>query len=325
MGGEITDDLDEVFHDHVQEGSNTPLEFYSTVREWKDDLPLSETPIDHLEALAEKDPEDMDDDEITSFIRLSIKNRFDAPEHIMGFEFQNKEGKRADAIAINTMPSRNFPIIGFEFKASRTDWLNEKRDHSKADYFVQLCDEWYVVAGRTGIIEEHELPDGWGFLEIKPNSGQVWKKRDSNLNEMQSIEPDRRFYSRFLRHVIGSNSNFSKADIREAEKRGYERAKEKEIDDHLPYSKEKRMEKAQAFDELSDSPLDIFSWSDERLEHLKAAYDFLQALNSDSFSSIEGRLDSIVEGVERRQEQLAEDIGMIKEDLEELRGVHDEW
>jgi hypothetical protein len=145
------------------------------------------------EALREKPSENLTDAEKTSKIKLSIKRRFDAPEWAVAFELASPEKRRADAIAVNTFPSRNFKVIGFEFKASRSDWLSEKRDGAKSNYFVNACDEWYVVAW-SGIVNEDELPDGWGLFELKPNSEQLWHQVESNLTEHQQGDPDRAFW-----------------------------------------------------------------------------------------------------------------------------------
>lgn len=105
----------------------------------------------------------LSDSEKTAKIKLSIKRRYDEPEWLKSFELASPDGKRADAVAVNTFPSRNFKIVGFEFKASRSDWLRVKKQPEKSDYFVQLCDEWYVVAWKD-VVEKEELPDGWDYL-----------------------------------------------------------------------------------------------------------------------------------------------------------------
>lgn len=70
----------------------------------------------------------------------------------------------ADAICMSLWPSRGLTLIGFEIKVSRTDWLKELKDPSKADAICRYCDRWYVVAGDASIIKPGELPPTWGLL-----------------------------------------------------------------------------------------------------------------------------------------------------------------
>lgn len=280
---------------------------------------IPEPDVDELEALDAKSEEQLDDSEVTSKIKLSIKRRFDFPTWVTVFEFTNRDGKRADCLAFNCRPSRNFPLVGFEFKASRSDWLSEKKDHEKADLFVQFCDEWYVVAGRRGIVKEEELPDGWGLLELKP-SGQLWKLVESDLGEMQSRGLDRRFYTRFIRKAIGTESNFDYSDIKEAQRRGYEEAQEKEVEKHLSLKEERLKEKADAFDELKDAGLAGYrSVSEEKIERLKTAEEIVERTKTDGFASFEGRVDSFEREIERMVEELDEYTDEMRDALADLR------
>lgn len=53
-------------------------------------------------------------------------------------------------------------LHGFEIKVSRSDWLTELRDPTKADAWRRYCDQWWLVAPRD--VVRGDLPEGWGHL-----------------------------------------------------------------------------------------------------------------------------------------------------------------
>lgn len=75
------------------------------------------------------------------------------------------DSKRSlDAVAMGFWPSRGLLIEGFECKSSRSDWLRELKDPSKAEQFIPTLDKFWIVAGGPGIVVEAELPPDWGLL-----------------------------------------------------------------------------------------------------------------------------------------------------------------
>lgn len=105
----------------------------------------------------------------TSEIRTALRARFALPEYALMFEVRSGTGhsnqvRYADAIALGMWPSRGLDLIGFEIKASRSDWLRELKEPHKADRIGSFCDRWYVVAGAKEIVLPGELPTGWGLM-----------------------------------------------------------------------------------------------------------------------------------------------------------------
>lgn len=270
--------------------------------------------------LKEKPVENLTDAEKTSKVKLSLKRRFDAPEWSLAFELASPSGRRADAIAVNTFPSRNFKVVGFEIKASRSDWLSEKDDGEKADYFVQACDEWYVVAW-SGIVKESELPEGWGLFELKPNSEQLWKQQDSELTDYQQGEPDKAFWGRFIQKTIGDDANYTKEDLREARKRGYEEAEEELSGRRLDREAEKMKDKAETVDKLREAGLFGFVHpvDDERIERLEKARKFLKSVESDRHRTLEGKLQFFEKRIQDDMEEMAELAEGMRDRLDEIR------
>lgn len=265
---------------------------------------LTDDEQEEWEQLVNKPADALSDTEKTSKIKLSIKRRYDPPEWSLAFELASPDGRRADAIAVNTFPSRNFKIVGFEFKASRSDWLSEKREGAKSDYFVTLCDEWYVVAW-SDVVKEKELPEGWGLLELKPNSEQLWTQVESDLTEHQQGEPDRAFWGRFIQKTIGEDSNYTQQDLREARKRGYEEGRE-DGEEHGSNIEDRRIKrKADKWDELEEAGLDwLYSVSEDEIRELKDARELLRMLGDDGYRSVREEFEDLINAVKKVQAPL---------------------
>ncbi|RKY01508.1 MAG: hypothetical protein DRP55_04195 [Spirochaetes bacterium] len=106
----------------------------------------------------------------TEQIIQALKNKYDDGGYQYAFLTQvgNATGyacsRWADVIVMNLWESRGYEIIGFEIKASRSDWLRELKNPAKADPIYQYCDSWYLVVGDVNIVHFGELPLGWGLM-----------------------------------------------------------------------------------------------------------------------------------------------------------------
>lgn len=56
-----------------------------------------------------------------------------------------------------------YSIHGFEVKVSRSDWLTELADPTKAEAWAQHCHYFWLVASDKSIVRG-DLPVGWGLL-----------------------------------------------------------------------------------------------------------------------------------------------------------------
>ena len=71
--------------------------------------------------------------------------------------------RTADFLAQDTWESQGLHLHGHEVKVSRSDWLTEIADPSKASAIKRYCDRWWLgVRDRT--IVRDDLPDDWGLL-----------------------------------------------------------------------------------------------------------------------------------------------------------------
>lgn len=96
--------------------------------------------------------------------RGTIADRWVRGEHVrstqrMGYELVSI----ADFVAIDKY-STTQALHGHEVKVSRSDWLTELRDPSKADRVKRFCDYWWLVVPSADIVKQEELPEGWGLL-----------------------------------------------------------------------------------------------------------------------------------------------------------------
>lgn len=71
--------------------------------------------------------------------------------------------RTADFIAMDLWPSKGLRLHGHEVKVSRSDWLTELRDPSKAEEFKRYMDHWWLVVPDRGIVRD-DLPATWGLM-----------------------------------------------------------------------------------------------------------------------------------------------------------------
>lgn len=109
-------------------------------------------------------------------VRALLRERYGQPAWAFFEEVRNKTGamgdRYVDALALSLWPSNGLDLVGFEIKVSRSDWLRELKDPSKANAFQRWCDRWFVVAPE-GIVHRIELPSRWGLLEVVTNKGRL--------------------------------------------------------------------------------------------------------------------------------------------------------
>lgn len=82
------------------------------------------------------------------------------------------------------------PVHGFEVKATRSDWLSEKRTGGeKSLAWRERCHYWWLVAPSTDVIRPEEVPPGWGLIVgtarlravVKPKRAEPNRPIDATL------------------------------------------------------------------------------------------------------------------------------------------------
>ena len=88
--------------------------------------------------------------------------RYVCAEHV-----RNRAGfdatRTADFMAMDLWPSSGLLLHGHEVKVSRSDWLRELADPSKAEAFTRYVDRWWVVVPHKRVVRD-DLPDQWGLM-----------------------------------------------------------------------------------------------------------------------------------------------------------------
>jgi len=249
------------------------------------------------------------DGKITDRVHLSLRRKYDYPEWALFFEVPGKNGRRADAIAYNLFPSRNFKTVGFEIKASWSDWKSELEDGEKADFFVGQCDEWYVVAGRKEIVKEAELPDGWGLLEMK-GGGKLYTVVESDLTAHQDRPIDPEFYMRAVQKAM-ERAKQAKKEKQQARRKGYREGKKegKKTDTDMTHKQRKLIEKGERLEWLEEQGIHLWRKDVEKVQQIKQAMDLIDRIH---------RPDDIF-GMLNLVDQLRSEADEIEETIEELQ------
>lgn len=103
----------------------------------------------------------------------ALGRRYSRPEFFFVTE-ATIEGRRFDGLAVGCYATHGWPILGFEVKVSRSDWLAELSDPAKSDVLFARCDEWYIVAPE-GIVQRDEVPVPWGWIRVSARGCRVMK------------------------------------------------------------------------------------------------------------------------------------------------------
>ena len=109
--------------------------------------------------------------EATMLERLRIRHNQthgNGPRWVFATHVKDRAGawhnRTADAVTVDLWPSKGNEMHGFEVKISRSDWLNEVRDPSKASAVKTYCDRWWLVIPTADMVRPGELPVDWGLL-----------------------------------------------------------------------------------------------------------------------------------------------------------------
>ena len=71
--------------------------------------------------------------------------------------------RTCDFMAQDLWLSGKLELHGHEVKVTRSDWLRELADPSKAEEFRRFCDRWWLVVPDPSIVRA-DLPTGWGLI-----------------------------------------------------------------------------------------------------------------------------------------------------------------
>ena len=116
--------------------------------------------------------------------------------------------RTADFIAMDLWPSSGCVIHGHEVKVSRSDWLRELADPSKAAEFIPYVNHWWAVIGDPAIVRDGELPGGWGLMVLR--AGRLTVKRQAPRRDAEPLPPTR--LAALLRSVAQTSAGLERRE-----------------------------------------------------------------------------------------------------------------
>ena len=152
----------------------------------------------------------------TSEIRALLRQTYAQPEYGVIEEVANATGfdgnRYADALVQSLWPSRGLELWGIEIKASRADWMKEKKSPEKAESIAAYCDRWYIVAGDEKIVrlDENELPAAWGLMV--PRGGRLKIVREATKSESPKAI-DRKFLASIFRRCSAPDAELIESSV----------------------------------------------------------------------------------------------------------------
>ena len=99
-------------------------------------------------------------------------------------EIMSPDGRRkADLIWQSVTKAGEYRLVGHEVKVSRSDVIAEIQDPTKAEAWMQFCDQWWLVVSDPAILDGLDIPATWGIMA--PPSGRL--KRSMTVVRPASI------------------------------------------------------------------------------------------------------------------------------------------
>ena len=151
----------------------------------------------------------MSDKTLTAELLARLQRHYIKPGELMpGGMFipeATLDGRRADALYVGFFASRGKFLVGHELKVSRADWLHELAQPEKAETWFRECHSWYLVAAHESIVQDGELPPGWGLMvpgpsktrmrllvkaEQRPDTSPSWAGTHAIVQRVDSLRMD---------------------------------------------------------------------------------------------------------------------------------------
>lgn len=99
-------------------------------------------------------------------------------------EIMSPDGRRkADLIWQSVTKAGEYRLLGHEVKVSRSDVIAEIQDPTKAEAWMQYCDQWWLVVSDPEILKGLDIPETWGIMA--PPSGRL--KRSMTIVKQPAV------------------------------------------------------------------------------------------------------------------------------------------
>lgn len=113
----------------------------------------------------------------------------------------DSKSRTADAIAMGCWKSVGIKLHGYEIKVSRSDWLREIQDTSKAGALSKYCHFWWVAAP-DGIVKPEELPANWGLVVVQRRADGYSARVRKPATENTAAALDYKFFASIMRRCF---------------------------------------------------------------------------------------------------------------------------
>lgn len=213
----------------------------------------------------------MSDREITAQLQAALMKSFPLPEYATFLEVGDATGARgsrwADAVSMACWPSRGLRIWGFEIKASRSDWLREKKNPKKSVAIQRFCHHWVLITP-PDIIAPGELPETWGHMVFK--GGRLVTEAKAPLLTPDALEPP--FVASLLRCCGQTSAQLMSQGVAEATK-DFRLRLEKDMQRQMEQRRAEGQSALEAVRKFKESAgVDLLSWKDTDAGQDFAAY-----------------------------------------------------
>ena len=249
-----------------------------------------------------------------------IETRFsDRGEHVVLFDVPNVVGmsqsRRCDAVAIGMWKRSGYLIHGFEVKVSRSDWLREVKDTTKADPFIEKCDRWWLVTGDIDIARPSEIPEYWGWMNASKTGLRV-QRPAKPLNE-PSDAISRAWAYALIQRAGGKSDGQLERHRRELEKQVTARLEAeyaRRNRDHWKDTCEKLQEQISEFEAASG--LELSSWKLGNAGNVGKLAKLIHDWNSRGYDAVSSTLRRHVDSLKSLQDRtkaVLDELGLPQE------------
>ena len=208
--------------------------------------------------------------------------------------------RTADAIAMQTWPSRGLELHGFEIKVTRSDLARELAQPEKAEVIARYCAAWHLVVPKklADGLDLGEVPPAWGVLTVDGRG--VRTAREPTRREPRPVDP--KFLASLLRSAsraggFAAELEAARAQAREEGRReGIEQAQRRNGHAHLQRDLEQTRKRIDEFETALGFKLDAADPRDWRCHDPAEAARALQAAlgKARAIENLEGRLHRVV-------------------------------
>jgi hypothetical protein len=215
-----------------------------------------------------------------------LRARYPEEECVLIQEVSDATGsdrsRSLDFMVVNLWASRGLHITGIELKSHRSDWLREIKNPKKQENHFQYCDYFYLLTENETVAKLDEIPETWGWMNIK--GGKIFVMKKAPKLEAKPIP--RTFLCSMLRRAATKEGFVHRTSIEDEIEKASERKKQNQ-DRSVTYQLEqyKSLQKyVEIFESASGIKLNSYFYGYSK--NLGEAVNFVMNNNLNGYSGI---------------------------------------